>query len=259
MTDTSMRDAATKRQANKKIDKSMEDAIVNMNPIELAEYFTELKREGYDDDAIAQLRAKAAENLAVAGTGKASEFMKKVKDKKDAAPDPEPEAPEEEKKEDAPEPKKDMYADDPKPKKKTTKKKSPKKKEPEAAPEPVAEETPVEQPVGEPESTEAAEETLPPARLSTDDEGDGAPSDDESDGPMLLIPDKGSFFLCEAVPDGYEDVGAMVSGPWKDMEELEAATERWIKDNDDGDVTDLYVVQVAKKVSFETKIVLTFT
>ncbi len=254
MTDTSMQDAQKKRQANKKIDKSMEEAIVNMNPIELAEYFTELRSEGYDDDAIAQLRAKAAENLAVAGTGKASEFMKKVKDKADAAPDPEPEAPAEEAKEDTPEPKKDMYADD-KPAKKT-KKKSSKKKKAAPTPEPVAEETPVEQPVGEPESTETAEETLPPARLAT--EGDGAESVDETDGPMLLIPDHDDLFLCEAVPDGYEDVGSMISGPWKNMEELEAAAERWIKNNDDGDVTDLYVVQVTKKVSFETKIVLTF-
>jgi len=251
MTDTSMEDAQKKRQSNKKIDKSMEDAIVNMDPIELAEYFTELKSEGYDDDAIAQLRAKAAENLAVAGTGKASEFMKKVKDKKDAAPAPEPEAPAEEK-EDAPAPKKDMYADEEKPKKKTTKKKSSKKKKPEPAPEP------------EPEPVGAVEPEPEDEPVGTDGDGNTSSEepegvDEDNDGPMLLIPDKGSFFLCEAVPDGYEDVGAMVSGPWKTMEELEAAAERWIKNNDDGDVTDLYVVQVTKKASFETKIVLTFT
>jgi len=235
MVDTSMQDAQKKRQSNKKIDKSMEDAIVNMSPIELAEYFTELKSEGYDDDAIAQLRAKAAENLAVAGTGKASEFMKKVKDKADAAPDPEPEVKEEDPAEEKPKPKKDMYADD-KPAKKTPKKKPGKKKKPEPEPAPVEEEPAAAVPVPDPEPEADSE---------------GTESDDESDGPMLLIPDHGDYFVCQAVADGYENVGEMISGPWKTLEEAQNSVERYVAENAEDIITDLYVVEVAKKVAIE--------
>jgi hypothetical protein len=81
--------------------------------------------------------------------------------------------------------------------------------------------------------------------------------DDESDGPMLLIPDHGDYFVCEAVADGYENVGDMVSGPWKTLEEVTAAVERYLATGDDADITDLYVVEVAKKVEFEKVVKVT--
>jgi len=265
MADTSMQDAVKKRKKNKKIDKSMEDAIVNMTPIELAEYFTELKAEGYDDEAIAQLRAKAAENLAIAGTGKASEFMKKVKDKKKAAgeekpeetPDEEPPKAEEEK----PKKKKDMYADEEKPAKKKSK----------PAPEPVAEEAPEAEPVvWEPEDAEDVDppsEPDPPARLAETPQETMdrfskkvSDTDDGDDGELtLLIPDANDLFLCRAVADGYENVGEMVSGPWPNLTELKKAAVRFLKDDPDAQ-DELYVVKVVKKITseVETKVKLVF-